>query len=260
MESVDSKEEELMKVKIENAKVLANSLIAKDVYKMILETSIAEEIKVGQFINIKIRDHFLRRPISVASIDGQRLTIVYKSVGRGTEELSTYKAGEGLEIMGPLGRFFSLHEELDQVLIVGGGLGVPPLFELAKQYLDLGKKVKVVLGFRSAEDVFFESDFRELGAEVYVATDDGSYGFKGNVLELVAKEGIDIDFVYAVGPKPMLRAIQEKYSKGYISLEERMACGVGLCMGCVCKDKNIEGKSYRVCKEGPVFEIGKVII
>lgn len=247
-------------MRIEKAQIMDHELIAKDIYKMVLSSSILEEIKVGQFINIKIRDHLLRRPISVASIDQEHCTIIYKAIGKGTAALSQYKPGEELEIMGPLGRFFSIHEDLDQVLIIGGGLGVPPLYEVAKQYRRLGKKVVAVLGFRSKEDVFLEEEFKELGVETYISTDDGTYGFKGNALELIAHENIDIDFVYAVGPKPMLRAVQDKYSKGYISLEERMACGVGLCMGCVCKDKNVEGKSYRVCKEGPVFGIGQVII
>ncbi|MDO5027541.1 MAG: dihydroorotate dehydrogenase electron transfer subunit [Tissierellia bacterium] len=245
---------------IENALVIDNFKIAKDTFLMKLQPSFLKEIRPGQFINIKIDKHYLRRPISVASIEEDHLVIIYKLVGQGTKDLSQVKKGQRLEVMGPLGRFFSIHEDLDQVLIVGGGVGIPPLYEVAKNYQKLDKRLVVVLGFRSKEEVFFEEEFKKLTKECYIATDDGSYGFKGNVLDLIDSLKLDIDLIYSVGPKPMLRALQERYDKGYISLEERMACGVGLCMGCVCKDKNIADKTYRVCKEGPVFEIGKVEI
>lgn len=245
---------------IENALVLDNSNIAKNVYLMKLKSSITDNIKPGQFINIKISNNYLRRPISVSSIDNDNISIIYKLIGRGTEDLSKIEKGDKLEIMGPLGRFFSIHEDLDEVLLIGGGVGIPPLYEVAKRYHDLDKKIVVVLGFRSKEEVFLEEEFRALTKDIYIATDDGTYGFKGNAIDLINHLEIDTNFVYSVGPKPMLRSVQKKYDKGYISLEERMACGVGLCMGCVCKDKNIKDKSYRVCKEGPVFEIGKVVI
>lgn len=245
---------------IENALVLENSNIAKNVYLMKLQSSITEDIKPGQFINIKIADNYLRRPVSVASIDPESISIIYKVVGKGTEDLTLVEKGSRLEIMGPLGRFFSIHEDLDEVLLIGGGVGIPPLYEVAKRYHALGKKIVVVLGFRSKDEIFLEDEFKALTKDTYIATDDGSYGFMGNAIDLINHLKIDTDFVYSVGPKPMLRAVQDKYLKGYISLEERMACGVGLCMGCVCKDKNIKDKSYRVCKEGPVFEIGKVVI
>lgn len=245
---------------IDQAVVLDQVQIAEDVFKLDLKSSLLDKLLPGKFINVKIRNFSLRRPISICSIEEDFFTVIYKAVGDGTRELSTYKKGDKLEILGPLGRFFSIHEDLDRVLLIGGGLGVPPLYEVAKRYRALGKEVVAVLGFRSRMDVFLEAEFKALGVETFVATDDGSYGFKGNVLSLISEKNIDIDFVYTVGPKPMLRAVQEKYQKGYLSLEERMACGVGLCMGCVCKDKANKDKHYRICKEGPVFELGKVEI
>ena len=245
---------------IDNALVLDNFKIAKDTYLMKIQASFQKDIKPGQFVNIRISGHYLRRPISVSSIEDDHFTIIYKIVGEGTRDLAKVQKGQKIDVMGSLGRFFSIHEDLDQVLLVGGGVGIPPLYEVAKRYKKLGKRLVVVLGFRSKEEVFLEEEFKKLSPETYVATDDGSYGFKGNVIDLIDDKKIDIDFVYSVGPRPMLRALQERYDKGYVSLEERMACGVGLCMGCVCKDKNNPEKSYRVCKEGPVFEIGKVVI
>lgn len=245
---------------IENALILENFEIAKDTYLMKLNTTIAKDIKPGQFINIKVANNYLRRPISICSIDEDSISIIYKKIGKATEDLSLLDKGERLEIMGPLGRFFSIHEHLHQVLLIGGGVGVPPLYEVAKRYKDLNKKIIVVLGFRSKDEIFLEEEFKTITKDVFIATDDGSYGFKGNTIDLVDKLNLSENFVYSVGPKPMLRAVQNKFAKGYVSLEERMACGVGLCMGCVCKDKNKVDKSYRVCKEGPVFEIGRVVI
>lgn len=242
------------------ALIRSNEKIAKDVFRMVLESDLSSELLPGHFVNIQVEGHFLRRPVSVSSIDAGSFTIIYKVIGSGTETISKYKSGENINLIGALGRFFSIHEDLDRVLLIGGGVGVPPLYEVAKRYRVLDKEVVAVLGFRSQEDVFLKEEFEALGVKVFISTDDGRAGYHGNVIDCIKENGIDIDYVYCVGPKPMLKACQENYEKGYVSLEERMACGMGACMGCVCKDRNQEGKYYRVCKEGPVFEIGKVII
>lgn len=239
-------------------KILSNERIAEDTYKMIVESQLTAIMKAGQFVNIKVEEHFLRRPISISSIDIDCYTIIYKVVGEGTELLSKMKAGMELNVFGPLGSSYPIHEELDAVLLLGGGVGVPPLYEVAKQYRSMNKRVVVALGFNSADACFYADEFKTLGCEVLVATMDGSMGIKGTVLDAVDEVGIDIDFVYSCGPMPMLKAIENRYTKGYTSFEARMACGIGACMGCVCKDKKDETIYYRICKEGPVFEIGKV--
>lgn len=244
----------------ENALILENKNIARDVFKMILNSKNSNLLLPGQFINIKIDEFYLKRPISVCEISTDKITIIYKIMGKGTEKLSTYKENEILNINFPLGNGFVIHNEIKNILLIGGGVGVPPLFELAKRYINLGVDVTGVFGFRSKEDVFLEREFINLGVKTFIATDDGSYGFSGNVLKLIKDKKISSNFVYAVGPKPMLKAVQSFFDKGYISLEERMGCGFGACMGCVCKDKNDSLKYYRICKDGPVFEIGKVAL
>lgn len=241
----------------DQALILEHKEIADKVFKMRLRTGLSREAKAGQFINIKIREFSLRRPISICSIEENEIVIVYKAVGHGTEELSKYEEGQSLDILGPLGNSFPIHEDQDHILLIGGGLGLPPLYQLAKEYINLGKEVTAILAFRSARDVFLKEDFEALGAKTLVATDDGSMGSKGNAMDLA--QSLDGDFfVYSVGPKPLLKRVQEEYKDGYISLEERMACGVGLCMACVCKDKENPDKIYRICKEGPVFDLGRV--
>lgn len=238
--------------------ILSNERIADDTYKMVIKSSLPSLMKAGQFVNIKVAEHFLRRPISISSIDNDRYTMIYKVVGEGTEILSEMKTGMELNVFGPLGSSYPIHEELDAVLLLGGGVGVPPLYEVAKQYRNLNKRVVVALGFNTENACFYEEEFKALGCEVLMATMDGSLGIKGTVLDAVDEAGIDIDFVYSCGPMPMLKAIENRYTKGYTSFEARMACGIGACMGCVCKDKKDESIYYRICKEGPVFEIGKV--
>lgn len=238
--------------------ILSNERIAEDTYKMIIESELPKVMMPGQFVNIKVEEHFLRRPISISSIDENSYTIIYKVVGEGTEILSKMKEGMELNVFGPLGSSYPIHEELEAVLLLGGGVGVPPLYEVAKRYRLMNKRVVVALGFNSVNACFYEEEFKALGCEVLIATMDGSLGIKGTVLDAVDGMGIDIDFVYSCGPMPMLKAIENRYTKGYTSFEARMACGIGACMGCVCKDKEDETIYYRICKEGPVFEIGKV--
>lgn len=238
--------------------IISNEQIADATYRMEIKASITEAMTPGQFVNIKVKEHLLRRPISIASIEEDAFVIVYRIVGDGTRILSEMKKGEMIDLFGPLGNGYPIHEEQKDVLLLGGGIGVPPLYEVAKRYRALGKTVYVALGFDRKGCVFFEREFRKLGCQVVVATMDGSYGTKGTVLDAVEKAKIDVDFVYSCGPMAMLKAIEARYQKGYTSFEARMACGIGACMACVCKDRE-DGKLYhRICKEGPVFAIGKV--
>lgn len=240
-------------MKSENAKVLSNTYLANDTYCMILQTEIAQDVKAGQFVQVQVPNYYLRRPISVNEVNDNQLTIIYKVVGNGTNELSHVKENEEVNLFGPLGTGFPIEER--DVVLVGGGVGVPPLVETAKRYLANHKHVTAVLGFNTKDQIILEERFKELGCDVYIATMDGSYGTKGTVMNVFEEKGLSKEFVEACGPLPMLKAIAQS-CKGYISLESRMACGLGACMGCVVKDVN--GESLRVCKDGPVFEIGKV--
>ena len=244
-------------MKESNAVILSNTLIARDVWKMELKTDLAVLARPGQFVEIALTGFFLRRPISVSDTDGDVMTIVYKVMGNGTDAMTGLKPGETLNLFGPLGQGFPVLEGKEAVLLLGGGVGVPPLLKTAKAWLAKGKKVDVALGFNNAADVFYLDAFSQLGIDAAVATMDGSAGVKGTVLDAVAARGIETDFVMACGPLPMLRAISQKYTDGYVSLEARMGCGIGVCMGCVVHDA--KGTALRVCKNGPVFPIGRVV-
>lgn len=241
-----------------DAKVLSNVAINEDIYKMRLEG--AFNALPGQFVNVKINDNklLLRRPISVYESTDEYLEIIYRVVGEGTEALSKNKEGDILNILGPVGSGFPLKEGKN-VLIVGGGIGVPPLNYLAR-LLKEKNNITFVLGFRNKEQVILEEELKQYGT-VYVTTDDGSYGYKGNVLQLIDEYKLDFDVVYACGPSKMLEFLDKKYQgqkEGYISFEERMACGIGICYGCACRPKSLEKGMLRVCKEGPVFELGVI--
>lgn len=238
---------------IDKAKIIKNVAIASDIYLMELQTPLARLCKAGQFIELQVPGHFLRRPISIASIDDDRLTIIYKVIGSGTKMLSTLK--DNVSIVGPLGNGF-LIEDKEEVLLVGGGIGVPPLYELAKAYRKKGTNVKIVMGFLNQEQVILVDEFKKLEVDVYVACDDGSYGIKGNVLDAIKQAGITCDYLLACGPLGMLKALKNRYHKGYFSMEQRMACGIGACMGCTIK--MVDGNVKRVCKDGPVFAIEEV--
>lgn len=244
-------------MKSENAAILYNQKIAEGVYEMELSAAFAEEAKPGQFIEIDVPGYYLRRPISISRIHENSLVIVYKVLGEGTRAMSLMKEGESLNIFGPLGHGFAI-ASLDHVVLVGGGVGVPPLMETAKQYRKHNVEVDVVLGFNSKSDAFGRKEFERYGCKVYEATMDGSLGTKGTVIDAIHENKIDVNYIQACGPLPMLKAINSIYPEGEISLEARMACGIGACMGCVVKDT--EGKSMRVCKDGPVFPIGKVAL
>ncbi|MEG0329506.1 MAG: dihydroorotate dehydrogenase electron transfer subunit [Longicatena sp.] len=239
--------------------IISNKEIAKDTYCMQINASMSKDMLPGQFVNIKVDGFLLRRPISICSIDSKdTFTIIYKVVGEGTQKLATLKNQMLIDVFGPLGSSYPLHEEVEEVLLIGGGVGVPPLYELAKQYRNLGKEVYVVLGFNDAPSVFFVNEFEQLGALVYVATMDGSKGSKGTVMDAIKEHHITCDFTYSCGPRPMLKAIENTYEKGYMSFESRMACGIGACNACVAKDKKEANLYHKICQDGPVFPIGKV--
>lgn len=241
----------------ENAVILSNTEIAKDIWRMEIKTNLAKEARPGQFIEISVPGFYLRRPISICEIKNESLIIIYKILGQGTEKMTELTSNDLLDIFGPLGNGFPI-EDQDKVLLVGGGVGVPPLYETAKQYRLKGTQVDVVLGFNDKDAIFYKEEFEQLGCNVEIATMDGSFGTKGTVLDAIKANNINTDFISACGPLMMLKALDATYTKGYISLEARMACGLGACMGCVVKDK--EGNSLRVCKDGPVFKVGKVAL
>lgn len=241
-------------MKQEVAKILSNIEIAKDIWKMELQTGLAKMAKPGQFIEIEVPPFFLRRPISINEIKDDSLVIIYKILGEGTLQMT--KMHDTIDIFGPCGNGFPIENK--DVLLVGGGVGVPPLYETAKQYLKKGHQVDVVLGFNDQSQIFFEQEFKELGCKVQIATMDGSVGTKGTVLDAIHEQKISTDFVLACGPLPMLKALQKEYTEGYLSLEARMACGIGACMGCVVKDTS--DHALRVCKDGPVFPIQEVVL
>ena len=227
---------------------MSNESIAERVYRMVLRGE-TEGIRPGQFVEIAVPECYLRRPISVCDIEGDTMTLVYKVVGKGTALMAQMKAGEQLDILTCLGNGYDLSKAGDEVLLVGGGVGVPPLVFAAKELRKQGKSVRVVMGFNSRSEVFAEQTFAALGCKVEVCTMDGSYGTKGVVTDLL---GAHEPYYYACGPLPMLKALIGKAGiHGEVSMEERMGCGVGICVGC-----SIETKDgiKRVCKEGPVFD------
>lgn len=257
-----------MKAKIERGIILNNHLIATDIYSMTI--SLPNIVKAvtgpGQFVNVypKEKHTLLPRPISISEVDPRKgtITIVYAVVGDGTGQFADLSKGDHLKVSGPIGNGFDVSGDYKEHLLVGGGVGVPPLVELAKR---LEGNLTVVLGFRD-EPILVE-EFESYGATVYVATETGSHGHKGNVLDILNERALKADMVYSCGPKPMLKALstwcQEKDIPAQVSLEERMACGIGVCVGCVCKTKDEaseDGWAYeKTCTDGPVF-MGEEVI
>ena len=238
-------------------KVVANAPLTRDVYRMVLEGDTQWIMRPGQFVNIELDGLYLRRPISICDWDEHTITIIYKVVGRGTEQMSKMSVGKELDVLTGLGNGFNPDIECNEALLVGGGVGVPPLYRLAKDLLAQGKKVSVVLGFNTAAEVFYAEEFRQLGAEVYVSTADGSMGVKGFVTDAIRESGVTFDYFYACGPLPMLKALCDNCTqRGELSFEERMGCGFGACMGCSCK--TLTGNK-RICKEGPVMRREEII-
>ncbi len=238
-------------------KILSNEPLTASVWRMILAGETGAITAPGQFVNIAIDGLYLRRPISVCDCVEGRLTLIYKVVGEGTERMSRMKAGDALDLLAGLGNGFFVKSGVQRPLLVGGGVGVPPLYLLAKRLLAAGLPVQVVLGFNTAAECFYEVEFRALGCGVTVATADGSAGVRGFVTTAIAERRLDFDYFYACGPLPMLRALCDSVPQdGQLSFEERMGCGFGGCMGCSCQTQN---GPKRICKEGPVLEKGEVI-
>ena len=230
-----------------------NTALTSNVYLMRLAGD-TEDIREGQFVNILIDGLYLRRPISVCDCTDGELTLIYKVVGKGTEKMAQMKSGK-LDILTGLGNGYDLSTAGDKPLLFGGGVGVPPLYLLAKKLIAEGKQVTVVLGFNTKDEIFYENEFKALGATVYVTTVDGSYGIKGFVTD--AMKDIEYTYFYTCGPEPMLKAIYNaSVTEGQLSFEERMGCGFGACMGCSCK--TIYGNK-RICKDGPVLRKEEIL-
>ena len=236
-------------------KITQNVALTSTVFKMVLEGDVSDIKNSGEFINIKLDGKYLRRPISVCDVDETTVTIVYKVVGEGTELMSKMPVGTELDILVGLGNGYDLSLAGDTPILLGGGVGVPPLYNLAKRLIALGKKVTVVLGFNTKDEIFYEQEFKDLGAKVYVTTADGTYGIKGFVTD--AMKDIEYSYFYTCGPEPMLKAIYKaSVTSGQMSFEERMGCGFGACMGCSCK--TLTGYK-RICKEGPVMKKEEIL-
>ena len=249
-------------MKQEIFKILTNQQLAKDVYRMTL-TGDTCGIRPGQFVNIKLDGLYLRRPISVCDCVGCVLTLIYKVVGKGTELMSKMTQCEELDVLTGLGNGYDLTKSGETPLLIGGGVGVPPLYMLCRKLAEEGRHPTVVLGFNKAEEVFYPNEFAALGAEVKVATVDGSVGVKGFVTDAIAAlsdEGKKFSYFYTCGPEPMLKAVYNSPVldgvEGEFSFEERMGCGFGACMGCSCK--TVTGYK-RICKDGPVLEKKEIL-
>lgn len=235
--------------------VKANTKIAENTYKMVLGGDCSGITASGQFVNIKLDGFFLRRPISVCDYDDNELTLIYKVVGKGTEYMAKLGAGEKLDILTGLGNGYDLSKSGNEPVLIGGGAGVPPMYNLCRKLVAEGKKPQVILGFNKENEVFFENEFKALGAEVTVTTADGSYGMKGFVTD--ALKNMKYTYIYSCGPEPMLKAIYNTAeTSGQLSFEERMGCGFGACMGCSCATKY---GNKRICKDGPVLEMEEII-
>ena len=249
-------------MKQEIFKILTNQQLAKDVYRMTL-TGDTCGIRPGQFVNIKLDGLYLRRPISVCDCVGCVLTLIYKVVGKGTELMSKMTQCDELDVLTGLGNGYDLTKSGETPILIGGGVGVPPLYMLCRKLAEEGRHPTVVLGFNKAEEVFYPNEFAALGAEVKVATVDGSVGVKGFVTDAIAAlsdEGKKFSYFYTCGPEPMLKAVYNSPVldgvEGEFSFEERMGCGFGACMGCSCK--TVTGYK-RICKDGPVLEKKEIL-
>lgn len=236
-------------------KIIENTALTESVFKMTLSGDVGDITACGQFVNILLDGLYLRRPISVCDCENGVLTIVYKVVGKGTEKMSEMTSGDELDVLTGLGNGYDTSLCGENALLLGGGVGVPPLYMLAKKLISEGKKVNVILGFNTKSEIFYEDEFKKLGANVTVTTADGSYGVKGFVTD--ALDGIDYSYFYTCGPEPMLKAVYKACkTSGQFSFEERMGCGFGACMGCSCK--TITGYK-RICKDGPVLKKEEIL-
>ena len=234
--------------------ILRNVPLTDSVYEMTLQGDTSAITAPGQFVNIRLDGLYLRRPISVCDVQGDQLTIVYKTVGKGTQQMAAMKQGS-LDLLTGLGNGYDLSLAGENPVLLGGGVGVPPMYLLCKKLLEMGKKVTVILGFNTKSEIFYEEQFKALGAEVLVTTVDGSYGTRGFVTD--ALKDVSYSYFYTCGPEPMLKAIYKaSLTSGQFSFEKRMGCGFGACMGCSCK--TITGYK-RICKEGPVLQKEEIL-
>ena len=235
--------------------IRSNTRLTDSVYKMVLIGDTSDITNCGQFVNIQLDGMFLRRPISVCDYDDETLTIVYKVVGKGTEAMSAMIPGKKLDILTGLGNGYDLTLAGQKPVLLGGGVGVPPMYNLAKKLIAEGREVKVILGFNTASEIFYEKEFKALGCDVQIATVDGSAGTRGVVTDLM--RGMSYTYFYTCGPEPMLKAVyRASKTSGQMSFEERMGCGFGACMGCSCK--TLTGYK-RICKEGPVMKKEEIL-
>ena len=235
--------------------IISNEALTDSVYIMVLSGDTSAITAAGQFVNIQLSGKFLRRPISVCDYDETTLTIVYKVVGKGTAQMSAMTVGESLDILTGLGNGYDFSLSGDKPVLLGGGVGVPPMYNLAKKLVAQGKTVTVILGFNTQTEIFYENEFKALGCNVIVATADGSYGIKGFATTPLAE--LDYTYFYTCGPEPMLKAVYKAtVTSGQMSFEERMGCGFGACMGCACK--TLTGYK-RICKEGPVMKKEEIL-
>lgn len=244
--------------------IVSHRQLAFETYEIVLESEQAKTLKPGQFVHIALPHHMLRRPISVASVNQQEhtFTIIYKVFGEGTKHLTTFQVGDPLDVILPCGSYYPIDDlDINKALIVGGGVGVPPLYYLAKTLREKGVEVTSILGFQGKEHVFYEDKFKKLG-DTYIATNDGSYGYQGFVTDVITEITPSFDYYFSCGPTPMLQAVTNlmENKKGFISLEERMGCGVGTCYACVVPLKSNPEKSLKICKDGPVFAANEVML
>lgn len=251
--------------------IVSQEQIADSIFELVLEGSLVEEMQQpGQFVHVKVDrgiDPLLRRPISICHVDKakQQLTMLYRAEGKGTTLMSERVQGEEVDLLGPLGTGFPVDavSKGETALLVGGGIGVPPLYYLSQQLKAKGVNVIHVLGFASKKDVFYEEKFSALG-DTYVSTIDGTHGTSGFVTDVITQQQLNFDVLYSCGPNPMLKALEANYKdrRGFLSLEQRMGCGIGACLACVCHLQNDpEGTAYKkICTDGPVFPIGEVVL
>ena len=235
--------------------IKSNKKLTESIFEMVLIGDTSSITAPGQFINIKLDGFYLRRPISICDYDDSTITIIYKVVGEGTEVMSKMNVGEKLDVLCGLGNGFDTSKSLDNPVLIGGGVGVPPMYNLCKKLIAEGKNVTVILGFNKKDEIFYENEFEKLCADVKVTTVDGSYGIKGFVTD--ALKDTDYSYFYTCGPMPMFKAIESTATtSGQYSFEERMGCGFGACMGCSCKTKY---GNKRICKDGPVLTREEII-
>ncbi|XKE93656.1 dihydroorotate dehydrogenase electron transfer subunit [Metaplanococcus flavidus] len=253
-------------IKQERMKVVAQQSIAKHIFELTVEGSLVHEMaEPGQFVHVRVADSFeplLRRPISIASIDkeNKRFTMIYRAEGRGTQILADKRAGDEIDVLGPLGHGFPVEQAEKKAFLIGGGIGVPPLYELAKQLNSRGIETVHILGFESKQAIFYEEKFKALG-DTHIATVDGSHGTEGFVTHILNELPHDFDTYFSCGPTAMLEAVQWAYpqKRGFLSYEQRMGCGIGACFACVCRTTKSETDYIKVCSDGPVFPAGVVI-